>query len=137
MRKILILSSGIILLCGIVAGMLAVPPAQNVVVTINGNPETGGVDPPWFVLSKSGKDTVRWQNELNLPCTITFGLQSPFLTEPVEIGPLGTHSALTPEKAPNPPKGWDKTRPNDVYVVYKYSVKCGLATFDPGGGIKP
>jgi len=138
MRKAFGIVIGCTLLCGLVmAAMLAVPPAENKLVMINGNLETGGVYPPLFVLSKSGKDTVQWKNELSVPCTVSFGRQTPFLDEPIDIPALATSKEHEPVKAPDPPKGWKETKPNEIYKVYKYTVSCDGTTFDPGGGMKP
>ena len=143
MRKTIAIVIGCIALCGLVmAAMRAVPPPKNNLITINGAFETGGVDQPWFVLSKKGKETVQWKNATTVPCTVSFafgGQSSPFDVEPIPPvnGNGGVSDQYAANKAPDPPKDWEKTKPNDVYIVYKYSVKCGSTTFDPGGGIKP
>ena len=138
MRKLFGIAIGCILLCGLVmAAMLAVPPPTNNLIIINLDPETDGVDEPWFVLSKKGKDTVQWTNGCGLPCKVSFGPQSPFVEEPIDVGADATSKQYDAINAPNPPKNWEKTKPNDVYIVYKYSIKCDGTTFDPGGGVKP
>jgi len=137
MRKAFGIVVGCILLCGLVmAAMRAVPPPTNNLITINLDPETDGVDEPWFVLSKKGKDTVQWKNESGVPCTVSFGAQSPFDVEPIVVPYNAVTVPYEPTKAAALSPG-HKVPKNEIYKVYKYTVDCANVTFDPGGGIKP
>jgi hypothetical protein len=137
MRKAFGIVIGCTLLCGLVmAAMLAVPPPTNIEIKINLDYQTDGVDQPWFVLSKGARDTVQWKNETAVPCTVSFGQDTPFDVEPIRIPSGEVRGPYEATKAPPPPPT-ERVPRNEVYKVYKYSVKCGGATFDPGGGMKP
>jgi len=139
MRKVFGIVIGCILLCGLVmAAMLAVPPPPNTVITIDGDMETDGVDTPWFELSKSHNDTVQWRNITPSTCKVEFGGQSPFAVDPITInGNGGLSDQYAAINAPDRPKKKADWPDIKVYKVYKYSIKCGSTTFDPGGGMKP
>jgi len=137
MRKAFGIVIGCILLCGLVmAAMLAVPPPTNNPIIINGEFQTDGVNQPWFELSVGARDTVQWKNETGVLCTVSFGEQSPFDVEPIKVPSGEVRGPYEATKAPPPPPE-AKVPQNKVYKVYKYSVKCGGATFDPGGGMRP
>lgn len=135
MRKTIGIVIGCIVLCILVAAMLAVPPPKNNLIVINGSFQTDGVDKPWFELSKGKKETAQWKNETAVPCTVSFGQQTPFEVEPIPVASGNESGTYDAKKAPEKPsKDW----PDDkVYKVYKYSITCGNTTFDPGGGILP
>lgn len=137
MRKAFGIVIGCTLLCGLVmAAMLAVPPGTNTKIIINLNPDTDGVDTPYFELSKKAKDTVSWKNEIpgQSDCTVKFGKQTPFEEEPIVIRKDEEKGPYLPTKAADPKKGAPEGR---VYKYYKYTVECGGVWFDPGGGMKP
>lgn len=111
--------------------------ATHTPIIINLNPDTDGVDTPYFELSKENGDTVSWENAvpgLSAACTVTFGPGSPFIDEPIVIPHGVTKGPYTPNNAPPAPTGHPS---NKIYKYYKYTLKCGSVTIDPGGGVKP
>jgi hypothetical protein len=105
-----------------------------ITVTITG---TGleGVDQPFFVLSRSRSETVRWHNSTDKECTLTFSGGSPFPRR-VIISAGGFSDVFSAANAPGPPAGWPE---DTVYKVYHYSVDlAGGSLFEsPGGAVKP
>ena len=136
MRKAFGIVIGCILLCGLVVAILAVPPGTNTKVIINLNPDTDGVDTPYFELSKKAHDTVSWYNDIpgQSDCEVKFGAGTPFATEPIVIAKGQETTPQAPDKLAVAPKGH---REDKVYKYYKYTVTCGGVTFDPGGGVRP
>jgi hypothetical protein len=110
--------------------------ASNTPIIINLNPDTDGVDTPYFELSKKARDTVSWRNEApgQSACTVKFGPESPFEEDPIVIPHGEERGPYLPVRAAAPKRG---AREDKVYKYYKYTVTCGGVTFDPGGGVKP
>jgi hypothetical protein len=141
MRKAFGIVIGCILLCGaVMAALLATPPpAATVTVTISGKVDTKGVDMPWFDLSKGKHETVSWKNESGKDCMIMYHGESPFdpKNNPIGIANGQTSDPKEPTNTREPTED-EKKHPDKVYKSYEYTVACpGLATFDPGNGVRP
>jgi hypothetical protein len=139
MRKTLGIAIGGVLLCGVVMTvLLAMPPSNNdpIIIVINGDFQTDGVDQPWFVLSKGANEKVQWKNESGVPCTISYGKHGPFDVEPIDVPDGQQTGEFAPAKAPHAPPP-AKLPPNGIYKVYKYTLNCGGTEFDPGNGVRP
>ena len=138
MRKMFGILIGCTLLCGLVmAAMLAPqpPPPKPWNIQINLDVDTGGVDTPWFELSRSAGDTVQWTNNNNFDCTVSFGNKKFLNHRDIAVPHNGQSIVLNAKDAQAAKQGWP---PDKVYDFYKYSVNCGATGyFDPGGGIKP
>ncbi len=139
MRKSLVIVLGCILIGGLVMATPTAPEPQlpNVTVEITCDPETDGVDTPWFELDISDQNTVKWHNAANQSVHIVWqGQRSPISWQEMQLAPNG-------ETAPEPTNkscksGWPQ---NKICRAYKYSLVCtGNPTkpiIDPGGGIRP
>jgi hypothetical protein len=150
MRKTFGIVLGGILLYGLVIVAVSATPQPTpvpITITITGDNATDGVDTPWFEVSYELRQdtTIQWINSIPTGCNILFKGGTPLVDSnghPVHNiqvdAKMGQASAESPQyhiDVPAPPPGWtDKTK---VYKFYKYDLKCGNTTWDPGGGIRP
>jgi hypothetical protein len=147
MRKAFGIVLGCTLLCGLVmAAMLAVPPPEPKpwIIEINLNPETEGVNIPWFEVSYADREvtTLQWINKTPSHCSVLFGGDTPIVdkdNKEVHAIPLNRDQASESCKATNvpPPPPPERVPSNGIYKLYKYTVRCGSVEIDPGGGVRP
>lgn len=152
MRKPLGILIGGVLLCGLVMAAVSATPQSTpvpITITINGDNATDGVDTPWFEVSYalSANTTIQWINTTPSRCSILFKGGTPLIdsndhpVHNIQIDPKTDQASPESPKygvsVPAPPPGWAQRWPDKVYKFYKYDLKCGNTTWDPGGGIRP
>jgi hypothetical protein len=101
----------------------AFSPLQQVTIYVDSKGDLLRVDPDTFYISKSGHEGVLWQSAPPNAAFTVFFVDSPFYN--TDFDQNDPYSGEVRRKVPG-------SRQN-----YKYSVKAGTKTIDPGGVVNP
>jgi len=115
------------------------------VIKINCDVRTDGVDTPVFDIehSKKATTTIQWTNEdtnCSANAVILFKGDTPLIdgegrqVHTVNLSKDGVSPAYNVQVPALPNPSWPAGK---HYKFYKYDLKVGNTTFDPGGGVRP